>query len=99
MNENHCYRKCKHFNNEVVCKALKKDQNCYQCIITSYEITISNYKKAVDKIKKLQEENERLKTAYGQCAWERDTILKELGYTRAEAFGLKEDDEGEEDFK
>lgn len=45
------------------------------------------------------QENDRLKTAYGQCAWERDTILKELGYTRAEAFGLKEDDEGEEDFK
>lgn len=40
---------------------------------------------------RLVKENESLKNAYEQCAWERDTLLKELGYTRSEAFGLKEE--------
>lgn len=71
-NTNHCFKKCKYFNNDVVCKALQEEQNCYQCIVTEISIKredITRLKKVIDAY---ELENKKLKAILG------DKILKEM---------------------
>ena len=87
-------------DNEIV-KALEccvtKGAKCTDCP-AFVKVDRSNCKKyfrgAIDIINRLQAENERLKNAYKQCAWERDTfteikkeyIAKLIAKTKAEAY-------------
>lgn len=71
MNKNHCYRKCKYFNDKHVCKSLQKEQNCYQCIVTNYNFKTKELRRAKLHIVALEKENQELKMLLA------DKVLKE----------------------
>ena len=71
-NKNHCYKKCKYFNNDVVCKALQEEQNCYQCIITELDLKREEVKKLRKTVDAYELENQKLKIVLG------DKILEEM---------------------
>ena len=61
QNENHCYKKCQYFDNDVVCKALQEEQNCYQCMITELEMKRKDIEKFKSIISAYELENKKLK--------------------------------------
>ena len=71
-NGNHCYKKCKYFNNDVVCKALQEEQNCYQCIITELNFKRDEVKSLRKVVEAYELENQKLKIVLG------DKVLKEM---------------------
>ncbi len=71
-NKNHCYKKCNYFSNDVVCKALQEEQNCYQCIITELNFKRGEVKSLRKVIEAYELENQKLKIVLG------DKILEEM---------------------
>lgn len=62
-------------------------EHCRFCRFRGITGTVSDCSKNfLDLINRLQAENERLKNAYKQCAWERDTFEQELKTAKAEAY-------------
>ena len=65
-------KKCKYFNNDIVCKALQEEQNCYQCIITELNFKRDEVKSLRKVVEAYELENQKLKIVLG------DKVLKEM---------------------
>ena len=75
---------------DEVKKALEchsQNDTCAGCVYWDGKLacTIALAKDTLDLIKRLQAENERLKNAYKQCAWERDAYIEIENTAIAEA--------------
>lgn len=72
--------KCLEYKTKVSCELcdLKPDIYCQTC-------NIGLLKQSLDLINRQKAEFERLKNAYKQCAWERDTFLEQIKTAKTEA--------------
>ena len=69
-------------DNEITIKALKE---LLEVMLSEGDLQrTSTVSHTIDLINRLQTENESLKNAYKQCAWERDTFQEELKTASAE---------------
>lgn len=62
INRNKCKVECPFYTaeNRDICSKLSPDNNCYQCVITSYQLCKSSYNLIQKEVDKLKSENDRI---------------------------------------